>query len=270
MGNSVFVPHEFLATSSTSGFTLAVYCHLSMYVRCQHYKECPVNVHDIAYIMFGSIKKTHEIRESMDCIASCGLFRISKMALNEYVVHPCEFSEMNARFASVPHSIISKILQSEYTYKYELLKMVMLIISGRTLRHVKKNGKPYFNNHPIEWYIKIMGVNSSSTIIKYQTTLEQMGIIYISRSLYDSNIIGLYWDKDVIRSYSYNIRRKERKEHPSNARSLMRKYLWMAKGKKYPPDETEEVLNYIKEYNTRMEEGGYLDKVKDLSVFNLT
>ena len=160
----------------------------------------------------------------------------------------------------IPLDEVDIILNSNYSYRFELLKLYYVIVASFKKDIYNFKG----TNYGIGWYVTQMGV-TSKTISTYLSSLKSLKMIYIYQdSKGSTNLIGRYQDKELLNEWAeVNGYIGGSRTTSNEARSLMMKYHRLEKGEHYPANEIKKIKAYIQYYNSI-----HSDKPKDLSVFD--
>lgn len=261
----IYIPYDYVMDQKTTGFDIAVYSYIYLITINKLYNKHHIHCNNISYTMFDRLYKIKDIQESLNNIYISKYFDIEKISNREYIINNESLQHMTKRFIIIPFVYIKKIVDSK---KYELTKLLSVIIASRNLTIKNKQGVPYLTDSPQTYFAGVLNT-SLVTVSNHTNALETLKIIYVVRRMKESNIIVLYQDKDLLGQYktSGNI----------DSRILLQKYYWLSKGTEYSEEETEQIRNYIIAYNAKMDElaakdpeGDYLAKKKDISIFNLT
>jgi hypothetical protein len=191
-----------------------------------------------------------------------------------------------------------KIMESQYKNRLQVFRYYIFLVDSinSKISVYLENGELKNNvigNQTQEYLSSVSGL-STRTIIRYNSMLEELCVIYVSRAddftVNDKgeisqlpNVYGRYTDKDYIKKYSKDYGQyksghrqvQAKKQEANDNRKLAQKYHWLCKGHKYPDDEIIKIYSYIVKSNKKYEalydkEGyeDYLNKIKDLSVFD--
>lgn len=156
---------------------------------------------------------------------------------------------------------IETILNSEYSFKLELIKLFYLIVSS-----FKPNIENYKGtNCSSIWYANYMNV-TLKTISLYMSCLKKLKLIFLFQDkARKPNLIGRYEDKNSLWDWAlHNGYTGGSRSSANEARSLMMKYHQLEKGRKYSTNEVQQIKEYISWYNSNCEPGNE----KDMSIFD--
>lgn len=178
-----FIPYSLIADPEITGFDLTVFCYLQQYNFAIPYKTYMLHTCNLSYLMKAAPAK---VKRSLDkIILSKVLDNCIINSPNEYIINTESIKHINNRFIILPNNILNNILISKYTYKYDLVKLILIIIAERNIKNIN------ITNISQDQYMQMMGISSPMTITKYQSSLEALGIISITRKPKHYNIIHL-------------------------------------------------------------------------------
>ncbi|WP_092245148.1 hypothetical protein [Lacrimispora sphenoides] len=223
-----------------------------------------------------------------------------KISKDSYILN-CDSLNVNTtneKYTVLKISEMRKIMESQYKNKLQVFRYYIYLMDSinSKITIFLESGESKCNvvGHQTQDYLSTISGLSTRTIMRYNTILEDLCVIYVSRAddfvINDKgeisqlpNVYGRYMDKDYIKKYSkdYMLYKnghrqvKEKKLEANDNRKLAQKYYWLCKGTKYPDEEIVKIYNYVKQNNKKYEalydkEGyeDYLNKIKDLSVFD--
>lgn len=254
-----YVPKNIVLNPNSTGLDILTYVLLNMYGKS--IIDEPIYITP-TYIL-GHIKEYSDftkISKSMAFISDMYPDLLSETEFRN--TYKLDISKRdNKLFVKVPYCELERILQSDYSYKMNLIKMYYVIIGSFTPEICGFKG----TNYGFGWFTDIMGV-ANKTISSYITCLNSLELIYIYQDKNrKTNIMCRYYDQQEIRKWA--------KEHgytggsrssANEARSLMMKYHQLEKGRKYSTNEVQQIKEYISWYNSNCEPGNE----KDMSVFD--
>ncbi len=223
-----------------------------------------------------------------------------KISKDSYILN---YNSLNVDTTKEKYTVLEiddmrKIMESLYKSKLQLFRYyIYLMDSINSKITVYLESGEFKNNvigHQTQEYLSSVSGLSTRTIIRYNSILEELCVIYVSRaddfSVNDKgeisqlpNVYGRYTDKDYIKKYSndykhYKVGHKqvhEKKLEANDNRKLAQEYNWLCKGYEYPDEEIIKIYRYIiknnKKYEALYDKEGYdeyLDKIKDLEVFD--
>lgn len=263
----IYFPKDLL---TLSGYDFAVYSYLSIITFDNMYEDHYFTVSELKYRMGLSATK---IKESLDNIIKTGYFDIEQISNYEYVLKDNSIRKMVTSFISWKFHDIETIVKFSYAYKYKLVALYVQIVAAMDYRIKSVDGTPFLTYMPISYFAEKLDINPT-TVCRYEKDLERIGVFYIYRSDHQTNIVGFIKYASEIDHYAE--KRVKQSTKTNDRRSLMQKYNWMRRGKCYSPEETEEIRQYVIQYNHNMQalqdrfpEGDYKAKIKDLTVFNI-
>jgi len=212
-------------------------------------------------------------------------------------------SSLNVDTAKEKYTVLEigemrKIMESKYKNRLQVFRYYIFLTDSinSKITVFLESGKSKNNvvGHQTQEYLSTVTGLSTRTIIRYNTMLEEMHVIYVSRAddftINDKgeisqlpNVYGRYTDKDYIKKYSKDYSQyksghrqvQEKRQEANDNRKLAQKYHWLCKGHQYPDEEIVKIHSYVLQSNKKYEalydkEGNedYLNKIKDLSVFD--
>lgn len=267
---TIYFPKDLL---TLSGCDLAVYSYLSALSFNYVWEDTYINIHTLQYRM--GEKRVTKIKESMETLMKTGYFDIKSVSKSEYLLQNESFKQVPSPFIKCNFNDIKKIVSSNNQNKYNLVKLYIHIVASMDFRIKDSIQNPFLTYMPLSYFVEKLEVTRTETISSYERALEIMDIIYVYRGDHKTNIIGYYDHKEEIERFG-DAKYGKQSTKTNDRRSLMQKYNWMQRGKRYSPEETEEIHQYVIQYNHNMQalqdrfpEGDYKAKIKDLTVFNI-
>lgn len=190
----ITIPYNYVTSEATTGFDLSVYSYLYLITFNNLYEEHHIHITNISYAMFNKSYKIKEIQKSLNKLYNSKQFDIKQLSQKEYIVNNKSLQNMTERFITIPFRYIRQLVTAK---KYDLVKMLALIIANRNLLKKNCKGQLYLTTTPQTEFANQMNT-SLVTISNYTTTLEKMNIIYIIRNTKEYNKIVLYNDKKYL------------------------------------------------------------------------
>ena len=255
-----YVPRELVLDSNTSGFDIMTYNICQMYGN--NFFKDPIYVTS-SFIagQFGNLLNYRTKAASSlaylsdkypDFLGETELSRTYKLNINKKV---------SEKMVRVSYSDIETILNSKYSYKFELIKLFYIIMASMKsdIEHYKGT------NYGSGWYAEYMGV-TKKTISLYISCLKELKLIFLFQDkAKKNNLIGRYEDRELLRGWALqNGYTGGSRSFANEARSLMMKYHQLEKGRKYSTNEVQQIKEYVSWYNSNCEPGNE----KDMSVFD--
>lgn len=191
---NIIIPYNYVTTEATTGFDLSVYSYLYLITFNNLYEEHHIHITNISYAMFNKSYKIKEIQKSLNKLYNSKQFDIKQLSQKEYIVNNNSLQNMTERFITIPFRYIRQLVTAK---KYDLVKMLALIIANRDLSKRNLKGLPYLTTAPQTQFANQMNT-SAVTISCYTTALEKMNIIYVVRHKKEYNSIMLYDDKKYL------------------------------------------------------------------------
>lgn len=264
----ITLPHNLLDVLQTE--TLRVYGLLHILFKMSAVDEVAVSLEQIEYCISGttnlSRRRKAEISKALDQIGAVrcenGIYILETSKLNaEPPYEECD-SEIFMRLISHP----------------ELLLHYLVIKSGRMFNFDIGGKNKVICKYPIEYMSNIEGV-SRHTIMRYNSALEEMQLIYIARHKFDgdkreTNIYSLYEDRALVDRYVGGLLSKDNSQANKNRSIAMRYTKFIKNPEKYTMEYAMKLRKDVEEYNASMDElsktqPDFLLRKKDLDVFDL-
>ena len=228
----------------------------------------------IALCQYGTYKPTkYALNKIKDNLNELVKLEILQAAENFYIINK-EQLEVAPPFVTIEPGVFKKLMNDP-----KLLVHYLMIKKGRSYQ-IEVNGK-----HSVvcclslEWFAKHEEV-SARTILRYNQQLEELQLIYINRSKYQSgnecrelNVYSLYEDKAYADAYRPTYENDEMKANERRkAAALYNSYC--KNPNKYSEEDKEAIRELIIRYNDDCLRLGqlqpdYLNKIKDIDIFDL-
>lgn len=253
---------------SLSGYDLRTYGIIQTLYKFCH-KEVLIAINSIGYYINGKVKLSRNfhyyIKESLERLYKAGL--ISKLE-DSYIYDPA-FKFNHYETCSI--EVFDKLID-----KPELLLHYLSIKRGRIYSFEINGRDQVICKKSIEAF-SLEEHTSCSSIMRYNSELEKMKLIYIGHGKFDGNscecnIYSLYEDREYVDAYVGELNNKVCSAADKD-RSISQRYNRYKKApEKYSQEQIEQLHKDVIEYNERMRRRGeiqpdYLNKVKDESIF---
>nr|WP_242976795.1 hypothetical protein [Clostridium sp. 3-3] len=300
----VFLPEKISRSSTLNDYELLAFCYLKVLMPLTEMDQYHINIDSLLFAIYHDDKVGLKIRKkiylAINSLLEKGYITGNISSRDSYILN---FNSLNVDTTKEKYTVLEiddmrKIMESQYKSKLQLFRYyIYLMDSINSKITVFLEGGKSKNNvvgHQTQEYLSSITGLSTRTIIRYNTMLEELCVIYVSRAddftVNDKgeisqlpNVYGRYTDKDYIKKYSKDYSQymsghrqvQVKKQEANDNRKLAQKYHWLCKGHKYPDDEIIKIYNYILQSNKKYEalydkEGyeDYLNKIKDLSVFD--
>lgn len=275
MCDKIFIKRDLLESENISDEALAVYCAI-----CKNYIKYSNNssitflsVEYINLLLYGDLgtKKTKkEVINGIKCLILhgfieqintfenfSGLYDVSKL------VHFVD----GAYYTSIKIEELDKILTKKYI-KFNLLRYYLIFaMTFDASLSIPDEYRFKISTISIEM-LERMTNNSRSTVIKYNSILSSLKLIYIGRKYtvrqngssvvgQITNVYSRYEDRKLCDEYISNVSITNKKDIPKlhAGANLSRKYLQMynqmKKGKKYDIETVRTIYSYVEQWNYR-------------------
>lgn len=213
----------------------------------------PIHVNDLVYHILGkeaiSRENITKISKALDVITKLEFIKSEKIAKNTYIFDTDSMNHIPKYYVWTPFFYLNKILVSEYSYKFNLVKQYFLILGGR-----RYGGELNFMS--LNWFAEKMNC-SIQTINCYNTALEKLKLIciYKSNNKKIGNIYASFDDADILSMYVENQNLSNVSKKTNINRSLIMKYNYIVKSGKcpYSQKEVREIRKAIIEHNSQAE-----------------
>ena len=263
-----------------------------------------INIDSLIFMIYGSnnvgIKTRRNIYAAVNSLIMNNHISGLKQGKDSFVITTGTLSidKTKEKYTYLFQGDVDKIVKSNFANKVQVFRYyVYLMDSINTKTTVYLVDGKFKNNiigHQTQEQLSATSGLSTRTIMRYNTILEELKIIYVCRSgdfsIDDKglisqfpNVYGRYVNKDYIQKYAldYNqykdgYRQVQKKKGETNDnRKLAQKYYWLCRGHQYSEEEISRIYGYVIQNNKKYEslfdkEGNedYLNKIKDLSVFD--
>lgn len=252
-----YISHDLLAEKSVTGYDIALKAYLDAYGYwfSGYYldlKTCAINIHTL------DIKA---VKASLNWLIKNNYVNITEVEKDIYLINTP--NKVNPPFTIIDTDIIFKIINTDYTFRYSMLKHYCTILTNRFYNNAYKAA--YVCDRGLNFFADQEGV-SERVLSKYNTILENMGLLYIYQSVntHKTNLYSLPEDKKYAISYAEYTNRTSLSDNANKKRSLMQKYYRLQQGHKYSKSEINEIKAYIEEYNIMAS----AENKKDMSIFD--
>lgn len=275
MCDKILIRKDILESEDISNEALAVYCAI-----CKNYIKYTNNssitflsVEYINLLLYGDLgtkKQKQEIVNGIKCLASHGLIKQNNTFENFsglYDVSELVYLTKGFYYTSISLEELNVIMSQKYI-KFSLLRYYLILIGTFDASlSIEEKYRFKISTMAIE-RLGYMSKNSNNTIVKYNSILSDLKLIYVGRkytlrrkgnSMVGQivNVYSRYEDKNLcdkyINSTSTTNRDKLSKIHAGA--NLSRKYLQMynqmKKGKKYDLDTVKTIYSYVEQWNYR-------------------
>ncbi len=305
---TLFIPETLTNSNQFSNFAIATFCSLqSMTIPTLTDKHC-VTVQQITYHLTENINHLKSRNRMVDYI-KCGLNELIEnnviSKLDEFQKHyilDCSNLWIDTKFTNytvLNFSEVQRIFQTENINNFLLLRYFIFLMGtiSSKINVYLDNGEcknRVVGNFTIDYLSELSGISERS-IIEYNKTLEQLGLLYVFRQQdfvidkennikHLSNIYGRPCDVEYIRTFATNQQKyyesyryvKNNASKVNNNRRLAQMYQQLLKGgsKNYTDGEILDIYNYVisenKKYERMYEKNRYeeyLNKIRDTEVF---
>lgn len=275
MCDKILIRKDIIESEEISNEALAVYCAM-----CKHYIKYSrsstigfISVDYISYLLygdFGSKQTKKEIVNGIKCLISHGLVKqvdAPKRFSGLYEMSEILIIDKNKRYISISIDELDVIMSQKYI-KFSLLRYYLIFIGTfATSPSVFEEYKFKISTIPIE-VLEYITNNSKNTVIKYNSILSDLKLIYIGRKYtvrqngsgvvgQISNVYSRYEDRKLCDEYINNVSITNKKNIPKihTGANLSRKYLQMynqmKKGKKYDIETVRTIYSYVEQWNCK-------------------
>lgn len=278
---TIYIPKTLIDDSEITGFDLAVFIQTDISSMRIFTEPFCLGIGTIAYKLFGTPNKDRaKIQNSFKKLVSKYPLIFSATENKQYIV--TDFSTKIEEYqVAIKLSEYDAIANSVYSYKYNMLKAYLIILS-MTCSYIKANNRGYLGtNYKYSFYATLCDCKEI-TFSNYVTCLENLDLIYVYRPQdpHKTNVLAhkkyeKYIIKWVIES---NYGEKESNE-TNKRRSLMGKYNYLVKqlalGKPcpYSKKELKEIRAGVIKHNKYCKaqskiDSAYLSKIKDVGIID--
>lgn len=303
---TLLIPDYIVNDTNCSNYSLAVYCTLqALSIPTQLPIQC-VTIHQLIYYLTGlESQQRNHLYDYIKCglnelIATNTISKISEF--QKHYILDCSSLRIDTKkenFSVVTFKEVQKIFKTQNTNNFLLLKYFILLM-GTLYNKVTvqlDNGDSkhrVVGNMTIEYLSKLSGLSERS-IIEYNKTLEEIGLVYICRQddfvIEDGvlkklpNVYGRMENKDYINQFAVDQKNNLQSFNYVNSntnkanqkRQLAQMYLQLSKGngEKYSEDDVISIHSYVisenekyKRLYEKTKQESYLEKIRDVSVFD--
>lgn len=300
MCDKILIRKDLLESEDISNEALAVYCAI-----CKNYIKYTndssttfLSVEYINFLLYGDLgtkQSKREIINGIKCLVSHGLVKqidTFKNFSGLYDVSELVHSTKGIYCTSIGSEELNTILSQKYV-RFSLLRYYLILIGTFDASlSVDKEYKFKISVTPIE-VLEYMTNNSKNTVIKYNSILSDLKLIYIGRKYtlgrkgngvvgQIANVYSRYEDRKLCDEYISNVSITNKKNIPKlhTGANLSRKYLQMynqmKKGKKYDLETVKTIYSYVEQWNykkraeyfeTHGNDEGLEKELKSLDVF---
>lgn len=277
----LYVPKSLIDDPEITGFDLAVFIQTDLCSMRIFTEPFCLGIGTISYKLYGDPNKHKtEIQNAFKKLCEKYPDIFTATSNKKYII-----TDFNKKVDEYQVSInlieYDSIINSEYTYKFNMLKAFLVILS--TARsNIKVNGRGYLGtNFKYSWYGELCDC-SSPTFSNYVTCLEKLDLVFVyhSKDKDKTNILGHKKNERCIIKWAVENDYDGRESNLSNKhRSLMAKFNYLSKQLEmgnscpYTKVELKEIRKYIVEHNKYCKEqskidSSYLLKIKDVTIID--
>ena len=285
MSYNIYVPKTVYMDENITDYDLMMYCVLQPFYSLPLSEGAIVSLDTVRVVVYGDAdlnwKQKKEPKESIERLIEAGVLN-GRLIPNVGTVYKFDRYELPEYYAAFDYNAVQMILRSDHKAKYALLRYFCVLV-GSFSNSIHVQGKTnIIGTQKLSYYASLLHVDER-TIMRYNSALEEMKLIYILHTSGDSehdfqtfNVYGRYEDRDLVDQYANT--RSIPQEKANNNRAVSQKYNAFVKagGNGYSYEERLRLYQQCKSYNAEMDRlheerpgGGYLKRKKDLSVFNL-
>lgn len=271
----ILIRKDILKSEDISNEALAVYCAI-----CKNYIKYSNNssitflsAEYINYLLYGDLGTKRQKREVIDgikCLISHGFIEkidVFKNFSGLYDVSKLVHLVRDVYYTSISLEELNVILSQKYV-KFGLLRYY-LILTGTFDASLSIDKKYRFKISTVTIEtLRNMSRNNNNTVIKYNSILSNLKLIYIGRKYtvrqngssvvgQISNVYSRYEDRKLCDEYINNVSITNKKNIPKlhTGANLSRKYLQMynqmKKGKKYDIETVRTIYSYVEQWNCK-------------------
>lgn len=299
----IFIPREMLKDKRLDGYDMIVYSYIKTLKPIPEIKEFYIH---LDALLFAVYKKTNigiRLRENI-WNALCNLCELryidaKRAGRSAFVIKTSSLTvdTSSQKFVVLYSNDIDKIMASNEHHKAALFLYYMFLMStfNSEIEVCLESGarkKGIIGDQTIYQIAWITGLSESS-ILRYNKKIEDLKIMYIHHSddvfLNEqnqikrvNNVYGRYEDKDFVDKYAEDYKKHFKSNSvikgrlfANNDRRLAKMYYWLCQGKKYSREDIELIYKYIvnlnnkyKNLSLKTQDGTYLEKIKDESIFD--
>lgn len=303
---TLFIPESLLENKALSNYSLAAYCVLHALSIPTHMPIQCITQYQIEFYLTGKLSG----RRVMSDYIKCGINELISNHIvkqieedKKHYVLDCSNLHIDTtkeHFTILNFSEVQRIFQAENVNNFLLLRYFIFLIGtiSSKITVYLENGEcknRIVGNFTIDYLSELSGISERS-IIEYNKTLEELGLLYIFRQSdfvidkennikHLSNIYGRPCDMEYIKTFATNQQKyyksyryvKNNTSKVNNNRRLAQMYQQLLKGggTDYTNGEILDIYNYVisenKKYERLYEKKGYedyLDKIRDVSIFD--
>ena len=298
----ILIPKRLTENTTIQQYELLTYCYLKVLTPLWEVEKYYIHIDALLYAIYkktGTTQKNREnIYKAMQNLIDVGAISAERCGKCSYLVETQSLfvDTRKERFIVAHSEDIDAIMKADNTIRIQLVRYYIYLMrtlnADITVYDDEGNPKNNIVGHQPQSYLSYLTDISTHTIMRYNSILEKMHVIYVYRAndfiLTDNglkqitNVYGRYADKEYLIKYgnslkeqygSYNLTYKTKSES-NTKRRLAQMYLQLCKGKTYSEDKIREIYDYIiaqnKKYRNLAESEqnkSYLENIKDETVF---
>lgn len=302
---TLLIPEKLIFDNIFSNYSLAVYCVLRILSQPTHLPIQCVTQEQIEFYLTGQLSNRRRMSDYIKCgineLVDNQIVEKINVVQKHYILDCSNLCSNNIQehYTIINFNEVQKIFKVENTNNFLLLKYftsLMWTISSKITVYLE-NGEyksRVVGNFTIDYLSELSGIGVR-TIIEYNKTLEEIGLIYIYRQndfVIDkennikrlNNIYGRASDIEYIIAFANNqqkhyesyryVEANNKKANTKRRLAQMYQQIFKGKDKKYSHEDIISVYEYVISENEKYERmyeknqyEGYLDKIRDIDVF---
>ena len=278
---TIYIPKSLIDDPEVTGFDLVVFIQADLCSMRIFTEPFCLGAGTIAYKLFGSpIKHRAKIQDSFKRLATKYPLLFTMTSNKQYIVTDFNVKVEEYQVA-IKLSEYDTIANSEYSYKFNMLKAYLVILS-MARSYIKANGIGYLGtNFAYSWYANVCDCKEI-TFSNYVTCLEDLDLIYVYRPQdpHKTNVLAhKKYEKYIIKWTIENNYGKKESNETNKRRSLMGKYNYLVKQLDlgnpcpYSKKELKEIRAGVVAHNKYCKaqsklDTTYLSKIKDITIID--
>lgn len=278
---TIYIPKSLIDDLEVTGFDLVVFIQADICSMRIFTEPFCLGTGTIAYKLFGTpIKHKTEIQNSFKKLTLKYPTLFKATSNKQYII--TDFNTKIEEYqVAIKLSEYDTIANSEYSYKFNILKAYLVILS-MARSYIKANDMGYLGtNFAYSWYAALCGCKET-TFSNYVTCLEKLDLIYVYRPQdhQKTNVLAhKKYEKYIIKWAIENNYGGKENDSANKRRSLMGKYNYLVKQLNlgnpcpYSKKELKEIRAGVVAHNKYCKsqsktDTSYLSKIKDISIID--
>ncbi|WP_143322621.1 hypothetical protein [Clostridium sp. HBUAS56010] len=301
---NVLLPEKLSRSPTATDYEILTYFYLKLLSPLSEIDRYYINIDALLFAIYGNcnygLKIRRNVYAAINSLVSNGYISGIRQGKDSFIIDTVSLNvdKSKEKYTLLFQHDVDKIMKSSHSIKLQLFRYYVYLMDSvntkTTVYLVDGKSKSSVVGYQTQEQLSSVSGLSTRTIIRYNTMLEELSVIYVCRSddfTIDKdgllsqfpNVYGRYTNREYIQKYAQDYKQykksykqvQKKKGETNDNRKLAQKYYWLCRGHQYSEEEISRIYCYIvqnnKKYESLYDEEGnedYLNKIKDLSVFD--